>query len=235
VPNDTDLANQLKLATDKGMIVAGVDSGSAASKAGLRPLDVIFDIEDIELTDDAQMCDILKSHSEGQALKVSVVRGTQLYSGEINGAQLAFDRDLGAKPAPTTQPQPQPQPQATSQPKPSGNAYPAPTLSGTCGSTLTPGDFVLDIGFPQGLKTDEAYDIRARPSWELGKPGWRGVGVTRDTHYVISGRGTGYNYSFINDPGECGTYYLTVAVIRTVNGQFAAQLSPESNQCALQW
>src|SRR5512140_1295777 len=58
VPNDSDLAAQYKLATDKGMIVAGVDSGSPASKAGLQPLDIIYNMEDIALTDDAQICDI---------------------------------------------------------------------------------------------------------------------------------------------------------------------------------
>ncbi|MGB8646594.1 MAG: trypsin-like peptidase domain-containing protein, partial [Anaerolineae bacterium] len=101
VPNDSDLATQYKLSTDKGMIVAGVDSGSPASKAGLRPLDIIFNMEDIELTDNAQICDILRSHSEGQALKLNVVRGVQLFRGEVNGSQLAFVQNLSGGSNPT--------------------------------------------------------------------------------------------------------------------------------------
>jgi len=119
---------------------------------------------------------------------------------------------------------------------PSDFVYPAPTLTGTCGSTLAPGDFILDISFPPGLKADEAFDIRARPSWELNKPGWRGVAVTRETHYFIPGRGKRLDYSFINNRWERGSFNMTVAVIRVQDGnKMIAQLSPESNVCDLEW
>ncbi len=239
VPNDTDLATQYKLATDKGMVVAGVDSGSPASRAGVKPLDIVFDIEDVELTSNAQVCDILRSHSESSALRISVVRGTQLFTGELNGSQLALQKDLASgkatpKPTQASQPSQPTQPTQPSQPAQStGYIYPAPTISGNCGSTLKPGDIVIDIAYPPGLKPGEAFDIRARPSWELNQPGWRGVALIRETHYVIPGSGHGYSdYSFLHTNSERGTYFLTVAILRQSDGK---QLSPESNQCTFQW
>ncbi len=149
VPNDSDLAKQYNLATDKGMIVAGVDSGSPASRAGIKPLDIIYDMQDVELTSDAQVCDILRSHSEGSALKVNVIRGTELHSGELNGTQLAFVQDLAEKATPTAKPQPTsppppppaqppaqpPQPQPTARPQPVGNKYGPATLTSPADGT----------------------------------------------------------------------------------------------------
>lgn len=117
-----------------------------------------------------------------------------------------------------------------------GFIYPAPGLGGTCGSTLAPGDFILDISFPQGLDQDEAYDIRARPVWELAKPGWRGVAVIRENQLIIRGSGHRLEYSFINNSWERGNFNMTVAVIRVKDGnKMVAQLSPESNVCILAW
>ncbi len=130
VPNSTDLAKQLNLATDKGMIVAGVDSGSPASKEGLASLDIIYDMEDITLTDDAQVCDILRSHSEGQAMRMTVVRRNQLFQGEVNGAPLTFVRNLsgqGANTQPTSAPE-----QPTSRPAKPTSPPPTKPPAATC-------------------------------------------------------------------------------------------------------
>jgi serine protease Do len=95
VVNAKEYAAALHLGTDKGIIVAGVEPGSPAAKTGIQPLDVVYDMEQIQLSDESQVCDILRSHAEGQALKVTVVRGGKVYRGEINGAKLSLVNDPG--------------------------------------------------------------------------------------------------------------------------------------------
>ncbi len=117
-----------------------------------------------------------------------------------------------------------------------GLIYPAPNAGGMCGTTLAPGDFVLDISFSQPLKQDEAFDIRSRHADELGTTKYRGVAVTRENSHTIRAK--------VNDPDTWpdafgvpawGRNFLTVAVIRLKDGKFAEQLSPESNTCLLLW
>ncbi len=116
----------------------------------------------------------------------------------------------------------------------SGFIYSAPTLTGTCGRKLKPEDFILDISFPQGLKADEAFDIRSRSPSKPNEPGWDGVAVIRESQYMI--RSNKSIYHFIPNDSERGAYNLTVAVIRLdENGKFKESLSPESNTCVLVW
>ena len=96
VPNDTEIASQHKLATDKGIVVAGVDADSPASRAGLEPLDIIYEMAGIRVTDNRQICDIIRSHKPGDPLEINIVRGTMQWSGELNGRVLTMVRDLAA-------------------------------------------------------------------------------------------------------------------------------------------
>jgi S1-C subfamily serine protease len=93
------------LGRKEGVFVSGVDSRSPVAKAGLEPDDVIIRIGDIDAPSEKKICDIVRSHSDRDVLSVRVLRGTELWEGEINGKSLTFLEDL-AKPAATNTPVP---------------------------------------------------------------------------------------------------------------------------------
>lgn len=70
-----------------GLVVVGVDSGSPAKKLDIQPADLLMQIEDTDIASLGDMCKILRSHSDGDRLKVSLLRvadaGSGLYGGEI--------------------------------------------------------------------------------------------------------------------------------------------------------
>ncbi|MGI8589127.1 MAG: S1C family serine protease [Chloroflexia bacterium] len=78
--------------TDDGMVVAGVASGSPADQAGIGPSDLILKIEgksisyqDQSASREKQVCDILRSHTDGDPLKIVVQRlePAQYMQGEV--------------------------------------------------------------------------------------------------------------------------------------------------------
>ncbi len=143
----------------------------------------------------------------------------------------------------TTPPPASPTPARTPTPvppthPPTGIIYSAPTIGGTCGLTLSPGEFIININFPPGLKTDEAFDVRARREDELSNQAvWRGLGITRENVFRIQAKvGNRDTWPASLDDPSFKKYQVTVAVIRVADGnKFVAQLSPESNQCLLIW
>ena len=88
-PNVTDF--QKYFGTDDGMVVAGVASGSPGDQASIQPADLILKIEGTSITyqngtsRDKQICDILRSHADGDPLKFQVERAStaQLMEGEV--------------------------------------------------------------------------------------------------------------------------------------------------------
>lgn len=76
-----------------GIWASSVESGSPADKAGIKGGDIIINMEGLDLAKDGTMadyCDILRTHSPEDALKVSVVRfATQdVWEGQLNGRPL---------------------------------------------------------------------------------------------------------------------------------------------------
>lgn len=76
-----------------GIWVASVKSGSLADKAGLKPGDVLYQMENLVLATDGTMkdyCDILKTHELTDTLSVSVIRYAtgEFLEGQINGREL---------------------------------------------------------------------------------------------------------------------------------------------------
>lgn len=140
-------------------------------------------------------------------------------------------------PAPQVNPVKPTAPPNNNQSNAAGFKYPAPSVGGTCGMTLGPGEFILKINFTQPLADDEVFDIRSRHADELGKNIWRGVAQTRDNQHTIRasvGNPDSWPEAFGNP--AWGHNFLSVAVIRVKNGnQFVEQLSPESNTCELVW
>lgn len=78
-----------------GIWVNSITTGGIADKAGIKPGDIIHEVEDILVATDGTMkdyCDILKSHDLTDELKVFVYRWEtdELYEGSLNGDKLAF-------------------------------------------------------------------------------------------------------------------------------------------------
>jgi serine protease Do len=76
-----------------GIWVASVKSGSPADKAGIKPGDIIYQLEGLVLATDGTMkdyCDVIRSHSATDTLAVTVIRyGTgELLEGQLNGREL---------------------------------------------------------------------------------------------------------------------------------------------------
>ena len=76
-----------------GIWASSVQSGSPADKAGIKGGDIIINMEGLDLAKDGTMadyCDILRTHSPEDTLKVSVVRfATQdVWDGQLNGRPL---------------------------------------------------------------------------------------------------------------------------------------------------
>ncbi len=96
--------NGVAVATEDGSLsgiwVSSVKSGSPADKSGIKPGDIIYQLEGLVLATDGTMkdyCDVLRSHSPTDTLSMSVIRyGTgELLEGQLNGRELtvtgAFD------------------------------------------------------------------------------------------------------------------------------------------------
>jgi serine protease Do len=76
-----------------GIWVSSVESGSAADKAGVKPGDVITQLEKLDLATDGTMkdyCDILRSHTPGDPLALQVLRWDtqEVLEGQLNGPAL---------------------------------------------------------------------------------------------------------------------------------------------------
>jgi serine protease Do len=72
-PNDEDLANQLDLPYVNGLVITGVDPGSPADKAKPHALDFgyeIFSVNNTEVNNVGQFCDILRSAASGATLRI---------------------------------------------------------------------------------------------------------------------------------------------------------------------
>jgi S1-C subfamily serine protease len=76
-----------------GIWVASVKSGSPADKSGIKPGDIIYQLEGLVLATDGTMkdyCDVIRSHSASDAMALTVIRyGTgELLEGQLNGREL---------------------------------------------------------------------------------------------------------------------------------------------------
>lgn len=71
--------------TDKGMVIAGVASGGPAAQVGLQQADLLMKIEGTEVNSEEAVCDILRSHADGDQLKVTVFRKStnEILEGEL--------------------------------------------------------------------------------------------------------------------------------------------------------
>jgi S1-C subfamily serine protease len=76
-----------------GVWVSSVQSGSSADKSGLKPGDILIQMEGLVLAQDgtlSQYCDILRSHQPGDTLSLNVLRWAsgEILEGQLNGREL---------------------------------------------------------------------------------------------------------------------------------------------------
>jgi serine protease Do len=75
-----DTAKEMKLADSRGVLVRGVRSGSPAENAGIRPGDVITEVDHQRVTDTANLKQVLDKHPKGAPIVVMIERdGSSLY------------------------------------------------------------------------------------------------------------------------------------------------------------
>lgn len=85
-----DVAQELDLKVDKGALVVEVTEGSGAEVGGIRPHDVIVEIDGKTIEDPGDVSDAVRGHKPGDELKVTVVR---------DGDRQTLDVRLGERPA----------------------------------------------------------------------------------------------------------------------------------------
>jgi S1-C subfamily serine protease len=84
--------------TDEGMAVVGLASGSPASQVGVRPADLLLKIEGTKITSDEDVCSILRSHTDGDQLALSIFRQEtgEMLEGELTVGKIgASGPDVG--------------------------------------------------------------------------------------------------------------------------------------------
>ena len=67
------------------MVVVGVSSGSPASRAGVAQADLLLEVEGKAISSEEALCNVLRSHSDGDVLAVEFLRGDSgvMYSSNI--------------------------------------------------------------------------------------------------------------------------------------------------------
>ncbi len=75
---DEDLAKSLKMSDSKGALISNVSAGSPAEKAGLKPGDVVRDVDGHAVADSSDLSQQIASKSPGSKVELTVLRdGTQ--------------------------------------------------------------------------------------------------------------------------------------------------------------
>jgi serine protease Do len=81
--------------TSEGMAVIGVASGSPASQVGIRPADLLLKLEGTSIASEEDVCNILRSHADGDQLRVTVFRKE---TGEVLEGELTIGKTGAAGP-----------------------------------------------------------------------------------------------------------------------------------------
>lgn len=83
--------------TDEGLVVVGVQSGSPASQLGVEPADLLYEVEGRPVTTLKDVCQILRSHADGDQIKVEFLRGT-LDQGSYLEGELTIGKPVAGGP-----------------------------------------------------------------------------------------------------------------------------------------
>jgi serine protease DegQ len=89
-----DLAESFKLPKNQGAIIAGVMKGGPADKGGMKPGDVLMEIEGKPVTDSSDMLNVIAQLAPGKAAKMKILR---------DGKPQDIAVDIGKRPKPQRQ------------------------------------------------------------------------------------------------------------------------------------
>lgn len=83
--------------TEEGLVVAAVASGSSASKVGVRAPYLLTHLEGLAVNSMEDVCRILRSHSDGDSLKVEFMHITDIEMQYLEGEIVLGDDNRGAE------------------------------------------------------------------------------------------------------------------------------------------
>ncbi|MGE5497388.1 MAG: S1C family serine protease, partial [Syntrophothermus sp.] len=75
---DEGIANYYKLPSSSGVIIAGIDRNSPASKAGLEVTDIITEVEGYKITNDQILTAVFQEFRTGQVISIKILRDNNL-------------------------------------------------------------------------------------------------------------------------------------------------------------
>jgi serine protease DegQ len=90
-----DLAESFKLSSSKGVLIAGVVRGGPADKAGVKPGDILVEVEGKPVPDSSAMLNLVAEAQPGKVATLKIVR---------NSSPLAVKLTVGKRPKPKPRP-----------------------------------------------------------------------------------------------------------------------------------
>lgn len=91
---DKDWAEELKLESTEGALVGTVERRSPAFEAGIRPYDVVVDIDGKKIKNPTDLSEVVRSHKVGDKVKFGIIR---------DGQRIELEVKIGDKKAATQQ------------------------------------------------------------------------------------------------------------------------------------
>ncbi len=147
-PMSSDLAQALKLKTPTGALVAQVEPGGSAARAGIKPGDVIVSINGTEIHHAEELPRNVAKNAPGAAIKVSYLRDGKKIDATATLDTLEDDSDAGAGPTRKTKPA---QPQSSNKlgiqvGNAKGGGVLVESMSGTSPlKEIRPGDTIVEV------------------------------------------------------------------------------------------
>jgi serine protease Do len=77
------LARQFRMPTDEGIVVIEVGPGTPAARAGIAPRDIITQIDDTPIANEADFRRLVRTSRPNQTVRVSGIRGTQPFTVQV--------------------------------------------------------------------------------------------------------------------------------------------------------
>jgi S1-C subfamily serine protease len=88
VPLNPAIAVQLGTSATQGVVVAQVEPGSPAARAGLQPRDVITAVDGRPLAGESDLAEAINAHKPGDAVSLTVLRGGQQTTANVTLGEL---------------------------------------------------------------------------------------------------------------------------------------------------